>query len=163
MGLITLAVGAMNKSKMIVSHRDPALNFNKQFTGLNTMNREQLNKHWKEIKAFKNGAEIECRDSNGEWFGIRGPCFDASEYRVKPAPNGSDKVRELLKGGLPVLCGVSDASQNIADIRAIEVQAANLYLIDQIHESGSYPFKGSLGWRYASPVDMSKIAGCGYE
>lgn len=49
------------------------------------MTREQLNKHWKEIEAFKNGAEIEARYGAGEWALEEIPdWFGDFEYRVKP-------------------------------------------------------------------------------
>ena len=48
------------------------------------MNREQLNKHWKVIEAYKNGADIEI-NVNDKWVGIEYPLFDiTTEYRVKP-------------------------------------------------------------------------------
>ncbi len=52
------------------------------------MTREQLNKHWKEIEAFKNGAEIECRrlDWLDDTWGVVGvpEWSEYCEYRVKP-------------------------------------------------------------------------------
>ena len=49
------------------------------------MTRGQLNKHWREIEAFKNGAEIEARYGASEWALDESPdWFGDFEYRVKP-------------------------------------------------------------------------------
>ena len=51
------------------------------------MTRKQLNKWWKEIEAFKNGKEIEIRQSGMEWIINTNPMFaNDFEYRIKPEP-----------------------------------------------------------------------------
>ncbi len=48
------------------------------------MTREELKKHWKIVKAFKNGAEIECLDEDGKWSNVIEPSFNIkSKYRIK--------------------------------------------------------------------------------
>jgi hypothetical protein len=51
------------------------------------MTREQLNKHWELIEAYKNGAEIEFKNGDGDWESIDAPVSSFyTEYRIKPAP-----------------------------------------------------------------------------
>ena len=51
--------------------------------------REGLNKHWKEVEAFKNGSDLEILGlhPNEEWVDCGVPSFSvARTYRVKPDP-----------------------------------------------------------------------------
>jgi len=51
------------------------------------MTREQLIKHWNEIKAFKEGKEIEMRENGKDWSINKNPMFaNEFEYRIKPEP-----------------------------------------------------------------------------
>ena len=52
------------------------------------MNREQLNKHWELVKAFKEGAEIQGFNiRTKEWQDVSAPNFYLDiEYRIKPEP-----------------------------------------------------------------------------
>jgi len=54
-------------------------------------------KHAETIKAWADGAEIECRDAESNWqpTGIPG-WFDDVQYRVKPLPMISSKADELI-------------------------------------------------------------------
>lgn len=53
-----------------------------------SITRKQLNKHWKVIEAFKNGANIECKSHiNDAWDVISDPMWSIDyEYRVKKEP-----------------------------------------------------------------------------
>lgn len=72
-----------------------------------------------------------------------------------PVKTGSDKVRELLKKGKPVLCGVSDASQEIADVRADNISNIAAIVSDAVN---SFIESRGVSWKYTSPVDLSKFA-----
>jgi len=78
--------------------------------------------------------------------------FDAG--LAKPEETGSDIVRELLKEGKPVLCGVSDKSQSEACSNAsnldgvVMIVSADRATLDSFEDC----------YRYASPVDTSKFA-----
>lgn len=48
-----------------------------------TLSKEQLNKHWDTIVAYKNGATIEGRHPTGPWTISRPSWFCSHEYRVK--------------------------------------------------------------------------------
>lgn len=55
------------------------------------MTREDLNKHWEIIQAFKDGFEIEFnyKDDSDSWSTVSGNVgfhFDRYEYRIKPVP-----------------------------------------------------------------------------
>jgi hypothetical protein len=47
--------------------------------------REGLRKHWSEVQAFRDGAEVEYLSCEGLWEGTSDPVFSLRyEYRVKP-------------------------------------------------------------------------------
>ena len=52
------------------------------------MTRKELEKHWEQIMAFKDGKIIQCKSLvNGVWYDANEPFFDInSEYRIKPEP-----------------------------------------------------------------------------
>lgn len=51
------------------------------------MIREQLEKHWEVIQAFKEGKTIQCKYTNGNWIDVETPAFDiTTNYRIKPSP-----------------------------------------------------------------------------
>ena len=76
------------------------------------------------------------------------------KYRCYKKFDGSDQVREMLKGGKLVLCGVSDISQDAADKHAME----------KSWFSSVESFDGNVFWdteghcKYVSPVDISMFA-----
>ena len=50
------------------------------------MNRKDIEKHWEQILAFKDGKIIQ-KSLNGVWYDTNEPSFDITyEYRVKPEP-----------------------------------------------------------------------------
>ena len=72
------------------------------------------------IQAFADGAAIEwTHGRTPEWFTTKFPSWDAEyKYRIKPKPDGSERVRKMLESGKPVLCvlcGTSNYSQKDAD------------------------------------------------
>jgi len=79
------------------------------------------------------------------------------KYRRKPQPSGSDIVRELLKKGMPVLCGVSSSSQDYADKMASDGHGhmTSSGMPDSVFE---FRIKSGGTYQFASPVDTSKIA-----
>jgi len=109
------------------------------------------------MQAFEDGVEVEIKLSDSkEWRVIDfTPEWDWGEcnYRVKQQPTGSDIVRELLKEGRPVWCGVSNTSQADADGKLN--LSADIVAIDKF--SGGH-FKEDYAWKYASAVDTSKFA-----
>ena len=53
-------------------------------------------KHAELIKAWADGAEIECKGSNG-WYPTSSPLWDPTiTYRIKPEPQLSDKALALM-------------------------------------------------------------------
>ena len=111
------------------------------------------------IQAFADGAAIECRGKYDEWGFVSDPTWRHTlEYRVKPKPDGSERVRKMLEMWPDecVLCGISDKSQEEADIDArlgINLGIAVSFSDDLFIE----PMQHSA-WRYASPVDLSQFA-----
>jgi len=111
------------------------------------------------IQAFADGAAIECRGKYDEWGFVSDPTWRHTlEYRVKPKPDGSERVRKMLESGKPVLCRVHDKSQDAADKSTLLIPIRGAFY----KTASNYPFKPDedMGgeWRYASPVDLSQFA-----
>ena len=50
------------------------------------MTKKDVEKHWEQIMAFKDGKIIQCKSlANGVWYDTNAPSFDINyEYRIKP-------------------------------------------------------------------------------
>ena len=62
-------------------------------------------KHAELIKAWADGAEIECQTSFKDWVGTRVPSWDsASKYRIKPEPKPDVVEKYKADAGLKYGC-----------------------------------------------------------
>ena len=59
--------------------------------------KRQPHKHAVFIKAWADGALIECKQDNGDWYKICSPLWDATEYRIKPEPKPDIVVNTLME------------------------------------------------------------------
>ncbi len=84
---------------------------------------EGLKKHWKLVKAFKDGKQIQFKRKNGEWEDVSTPSFSPTqEYRVKPEP-----VSNMCNGGrIPqniVFFSIDAAERRVDCIKTPSVKA----------------------------------------
>jgi len=108
------------------------------------MTREQLQKHWKVIKAYKNGADIQIY--NGKWLNVENPTFsEHKEYRIKPfEPKMGDKI--LVKG-------IYEDSKWKPRI-FVNINEDNKYCCLSADVQGNiiaYPYPTITCWEYAKP------------
>ena len=98
-------------------------------------------------------------EAHGYWNAMSPPDLKVGDtIEIIAEKTGSDIVRELLKNGKPVLCLVSNISQDDAD-RKFQSSSE----IIAINEFSGEHFKEDYAWKYASPVDTSLFASYGSE
>ena len=69
------------------------------------MTREGLKKHWEEIEAYKDGAEVQYRNTNRAWEDVAGEPFfhEDTTYRIKPKTFNCGVLGELSEDELKIL------------------------------------------------------------
>ena len=121
------------------------------------MNKEQVTENCQAvIDSLRGKGELQTLAA-GMWCKpvITDPMQPNLRYRCYKKPNGSDKVREMLKGGKLVLCGVSNILQDTADKRAMK--KSWLSCIETFDGNVFWDTEGD-SWEYASQIDTSKFA-----
>ena len=110
------------------------------------------------MQAHEDGFKIKAIPRSGGELGtiVLSPTWNwlDFDYDVIEPPTGSDIVRELLKGGKPVLCGISNESQEHAD-NGLD---AGYYRLVSGFNQGMFESQFCF-YCYASPVDTSKFTG----
>jgi len=98
------------------------------------MKREELEKHWNEVVAFKNGAELQhrfdpCPGLNSAWEDVGdAPSFEGDRYRVKPGTRKFVIEEVLMPGGCERVAEYAHIyttkTRTIEEIKAVLLQQA---------------------------------------